>query len=93
MDFLTEEENGDGNFLNEDVIELNRLWRNELNALEILPYQPQLIQDVLQLLHQQQVSEKKEMRAFIMNDYFHLIFLPLFSSNLLAHCSSLIGDY
>jgi hypothetical protein len=54
MDFLTEE-SGDENFLNEDVIELNRLWRNELNAFEILPYQAQLIQDVLQLLHQQQV--------------------------------------
>jgi hypothetical protein len=54
MDFLTEE-SGEENFLNEDVIELNRLWRNELNAFEILPYQAQLIQDVLQLLHQQQV--------------------------------------
>jgi hypothetical protein len=55
MDFLEDETEGKENFLNEDVVELQRVWRNELNSVEILPFQQQLIEEISQLLIQQQV--------------------------------------
>lgn len=46
---------GAENFLNEDVITLQRLWRNELNSQEILPYEGTLVDEINELLQQQQV--------------------------------------
>lgn len=69
MDFLDFEADGLGdgsggasggkssveNFINEDVIILQRLWRNELNSVEILPYEATLVNEINDLLQQQQV--------------------------------------
>jgi hypothetical protein len=56
MDFLEDDIDGKENFLNEDVVELQRVWRNELNSVEILPFQLQLVEEISQLLFQQQVK-------------------------------------
>jgi len=55
MDFEAESSQNTGYILNESLIALNKAWSTETNALEILPFNSEIVQELQEQLEEQQV--------------------------------------
>lgn len=57
MDFEAESSQNTGYILNESLIALNKAWSTETNALEILPFNAEVVQELQEQLEEQQVCD------------------------------------
>lgn len=55
MDFEADSSQNTGYVLNESLIALNKAWSTETNALEILPFDSEIVQELQEQLEEQQV--------------------------------------
>ncbi|KAJ1652628.1 GINS complex subunit [Dispira simplex] len=62
--YLSDDQNGDGPFVNEDVTKLKHTWVNEKQAPDLLPYETQLVEDLTEMVQNQALQDEDVGQAF-----------------------------